>query len=167
MGEDAIHRAVSPEMTEGQARDGMCLTDEERHRILRRLHSTLSWVGVRIPEEAELGGRHVKLRDMVDRYVFDDSIDEEERSQIDWLVERLEERIDLLEEELEEDDLCKEEAEALLRRTIGLLRAVDELSHLDDEEEWEDRRRQVMEEVDDARRWHEFTKRVYHKDEYY
>lgn len=143
------------------------LTEEERHRILARLHSTLAWVGERIPEEIEIDGRSFPLRDVVDRYVFDDEIDEKERALVDRLVRELEVRAETLEDELEEDDLTREEAEALLRRTIGLLRAIDELKHLEDDEEWEDRRRAVMEEVDDAKRWRNFTKRVYGRDEYY
>ena len=82
-------------------------------------------------------------------------------------MEKLEERAEDLEEELLVEDLTKEEAEAILRRTVGILRAIDELKNLEDDDEWEDRRAAIMEEVDDARRWHDFTKRVYKKDEYY
>lgn len=143
------------------------LTDEERHRILRRLHSTLSWVGVKIPDECEIDGERIKLRKLVDRFVFDDYIDEEERAEANRLIDKLEEKAEILEEALEVEDLTLEEAEEILKRAIGVLRAIDELRHLEDEDEWEDRHRAVMEEVDDADRWREFTKRVYHRDEYY
>ncbi len=146
---------------------GQVLSDEERHRILFRLHSTLGWVGVRIPEECDLDGERVELRDLVDRFVFDDHIDEAERAEALALVDKLEDKAGILEEELEAEDLTLEEAEEILRRAIGVLRAIDELKHLDDAEEWEDRHREVMEEVDDAKRWRDFSKRVYHRDEYY
>jgi hypothetical protein len=146
---------------------GPTLTTEERHRILRRLHSTLGWVGVRIPEELCLDGERVQLRDKVDRFVFDDHIDEDERKEVLALIDKLEDKAEILEDELEVEDLTLEEAERILNRAIGVLRAIDELQHLDDEDEWEDRHRDLMERVDDAKRWRDFTKRVYKKDEYY
>jgi len=146
---------------------GQVLSDEERHRILFRLHSTLGWVGVRIPEECDLDGERVALRELVDRFVFDDHIDESERTEALALIDKLEDKSEILQEELEEEDLTLEEAEDILKRAIGVLRAIDELKHLEDAEEWEDRRRAVMEEVDDAQRWREFTKQVYHRDEYH
>lgn len=143
------------------------LTDEERYRILARLHATLSWVGVRIPDELNLDGERVELRDLVDRFVFDDEIDDEERVEVLALIDRLEDKAEIMEEALEEEDLTLEEAETILKRAIGVIRAIDELKHLEDEEEWEDRHRELMERVDDANRWRDFTKRVYKKEEYY
>lgn len=143
------------------------LTDEERYRVLSRLHATLSWVGVRIPEELDLDGERVQLRDLVNRFVFDDFIDDEERVVVLALIDKLEDKAEILEEALEEESLTLEEAEKILRRAIGVLRAIDELEHLEDEDEWEDRRRELMERVDDVDRWREFTKRVYKKEEYY
>lgn len=146
---------------------GRVLSDEERRRILVRLHSTLGWVGVRIPDECDLDGRRVALRELVDRFVFDDHIDESERAEALALIDQLEDKSEILEEELAAEDLTLEEAERILKGAIGVLRAIDELKHLDDAEEWEDQRRAVMEVVDDAQRWRDFTKRVYHRDEYY
>ncbi len=144
-----------------------CLTDEERRRILRRLHSFFGWVGVRIPEELDLDGERVQLRERVDRFVFDDHLDDEERAEVLDLIDKLEQKSEILEEELEVEEMTLEEAEAILRRAIGVLRAIDELKHLDDVDEWEDRHRELMERVDDAQRWRDFTKRVYSRDEYY
>ncbi len=124
-------------------------------------------MGVRIPEECNIDGERIRLRDLVDRFVFDDEIDDEERAEVQDLVAKLEDRAEILEEELEVEDMTLEEAEKLLARTSGLIRAVDELKHLEDEEEWVDKHSKVMAQVDDAKRWHEFTRRVYHRDEYY
>jgi hypothetical protein len=148
---------------------GPCLTDEERHRLLRRLHSALSWVGIRIPEKATIGGEVMELKDLVDRYVFDDFIDDEERQQVRALIHKIDAQADFLEDVLEERELTREEAEAILRHTIGLLRAIDELEHLEDGEDdrWEDQRSETQGAVEDAQRWNEFTKQVYKKDEYY
>ena len=143
------------------------LTQDERYRIQARLHATLSWVGVRIPYEVDLDGERVALRDKVDRFVFDDFIDDDERAQVLALIDKLEDKAEILEEELAVEDLTLEEAEQILKRAIGVIRAIDELRHLEDAEEWEDRHTQIMEKVDDAKRWHDFSKRVYKKDEYY
>ena len=152
---------------EGVGGPRQTLTDDERYRIQRRLHATLSWVGVRIPDELDLGGDRVALRDLVDRFVFDDYIDEEERAQVMDLLDKLEDKAEILQDALAEEDLTLEEAEKILHRAIGVLRAIDELKHLEDEDEWEDCHREIMEKVDDANRWREFTKRVYQKDEYH
>lgn len=149
------------------AADRMTLTDSERRRILARLHQTLSWVGVRIPEEVDLDGERVRLRERVDRFVFDDYIDPQERAEVLALIDKLEDKAEILEDALEGEDLTLEEAERILKRAIGVLRAIDELRHLEDQEEWEDRHTEIMEKVDDAKRWHDFSKRVYGKDEYY
>lgn len=122
---------------------------------------------MRIPEELDLDGERVQLRDLVNRFVFDDFIDDEERVVVLALIDKLEDKAEILEEALEEESLTLEEAEKILRRAIGVLRAIDELEHLEDEDEWEDRRRELMERVDDVDRWREFTKRVYKKEEYY
>jgi hypothetical protein len=103
----------------------------------------------------------------VDRFLFDDYLDEQERIEVRALVDQLEDRAEFLEEELEKRELTRQQAEELFSRVIGLMRAIDELQHLDDEDEWEDRHRSVMEEVEDIKRWQDFTKRVYKKDEYY
>jgi len=152
---------------EGQQQKGRTLTDQERRKILSRLHATLSWVGVRIPEECDIDGERIMLRNRVDRFVFDDEIDDQERAEVEDLIDKLEDRAEILEDELQYEDMTLEEAEKLLARTIGLMRAVDELKHVEIEEEWEEKHDKVMEQVDDAKRWHEFTKRVYQKDEYY
>jgi hypothetical protein len=146
---------------------GNRLTEEERQRILQRLHRALVWVGIRIPEEACLGGERVELKDLVDRFVFDDYIDEEERAEANALIDIIEDRAEILEEELEEKDLTLQEAEAIFKQFIGLLRAIDELAHLDDEEVWEDRRQNLLENVEEVKRWHDFAKKVYEKDEYH
>jgi hypothetical protein len=146
---------------------GRTLTQDERHRILKRLHATLSWVGVRLPDELCLEGERVALRDMVDRFVFDDFIDDDERAEVLALVDKLENKAEILEDELAEEDLTLEEAERVLQRAVGVLRAIDELRHLEDPDVWEDRRSVMMEKVDDANRWREFTKRVYWRDEYF
>ena len=152
---------------DAQQQKARTLTDQERRRILARLHATLSWVGIRIPEECNIDGEWIMLRNRVDRFVFDDEIDDQERAEVEDLIDKLEDRAEILVDELEYENMTLVEAEKLLARTIGLLRAVDELKHLEIEEEWEDKRIKVMEKVDDAKRWHEFTKRVYQKDEYY
>ena len=79
----------------------------------------------------------------------------------------IEDRADFLEDELVAREMTRAEAEELFKQAMGLLRAVDELEHLEDEEEFELRRRYVLDQVADMKRWDKFTKKVYGKDEYY
>ncbi len=156
-------------MTPGRhgGEDGsLILTEEERRRILARLHSNLAWVGVRIPETVEVGGKRVPLRSTIERLIFAQDLSEEEQSNAQWLMRSLQQRSRELEERLEHDRLSRASADELLERTVGILRAIEELKSLEDPDEWEDRRKAVMDEVDDARRWKRFTKGVYDKDEY-
>lgn len=158
-------------MTDEDAEDAcapeMCLTEDERRRILARLRSNLAWVGVRLPEHIEVDGRRIPLRSTMERFLFDDHIDDEEREAARWLQRSLEHRAKELEEDLAHDKMSLRQAEELLNRTVGILRAIDELKGLEDPEEYELKRRSVMEEVDDAERWRKFAKTVYGRDEYY
>ncbi len=155
-------------MTDG-AQDGRAnrLTDAERARILARLHMNLSWVGVKVPDAIEVDGRQVPLRSTMERFLFDDHLDEEERAAAGWLQRSLERRASELEREIAHDDMSRQQAEELLQRTIGILRAIESLKGLSDRTEFEYRRKAVMQEVDDAQRWRKFAKVVYDRDEYY
>jgi len=146
--------------------DDLLLTEDERRRVLERLHSNLAWVGVRIPEDVTIGGKRVPLRSTVERLIFAKELSEEERASADWLMRSLEKRAAGLESELAHDRLTRREAEELLRRTVGILRAIEGLRSLEDKDAWEHQRKAVMSEVDDARRWKKFTEQVYGRDEY-
>jgi hypothetical protein len=152
---------------DGKGKGARRLTEAERARILARLHMNLSWVGVKVPETIEVDGRQVPLRSTMDRFIFDDHLDEEELAAARWLQRSLERRARELESELAHDELSLSQAEELLERTIGILRAVEELKALRDGAEFEHRRAEVMQEIDDAQRWRKFAKQVYDRDEYY
>jgi len=149
------------------AGDDMLLSEDERRRVLERLHANLAWVGVRIPEEVEIGGRRVPLRSTVERLIFAKELTDEERASAEWLMRSLEQRAAGMESELAHDRLTRREAEGLLIRTVGILRAVEGLRSLGDRDAWEHQRKAVMAEVDDARRWKRFTEQVYGRDEYH
>jgi len=152
---------------DGTVGGAMRLSEAERARILARLHMNLSWVGVKVPETIEVDGRQMPLRSTLDRYIFDDHLDEEELAAAKWLQRSLERRARELEKELAHDEMSRAQAEELMQSTIGILRAVEELKGLRDGAEFEHRRAEVMQEVDDAVRWRRFAKRVYDRDEYY
>ncbi len=133
------------------------LSREERERIAARIHSLLFWVGEVIPQEVEVGGRTVKLRDIVFDHLTRDVHTEEERQASEALARLLDERIRSLEREIKHGDVTRSEACGLMNEARSLLRAVDELrssSH----EEGQIKRRELMGRVDDARRWQDFLK---------
>jgi Family of unknown function (DUF5788) len=147
--------------------DDLLLTEDERRRVLERLHSNLAWVGVRIPEDVTIAGKRVPLRSTVERLIFAKQLTDEERASAEWLMRSLEKRAAGLESELAHDRLTRREAEELLQRTVGILRAIEGLRSLGDKDTWEHQRKAVMAEVDDARRWKKFTEQVYGRDEYH
>jgi len=153
--------------TDGKGGGANRLTEAERARILERLRMNLSWVGVKVPETIEVDGRQVPLRSTLARYIFEEHLGEEELAAAGWLQRSLERRARELEGTLAHDDLSRAQAEELLQRTIGILRAVEELKGLRDGKEFEHRRAEVMQEVDDAQRWRKFAKQVYDREEYY
>jgi len=158
---------MTPKEAKAKGGDDLLLTEEERRRVLDRLHSNLAWVGVRIPEDVTIGGRRVPLRSTVERLIFAKELTDEERASADWLMRSLEKRAAGLESELAHDRLTRREAEELLLRTVGILRAIEGLRSLGDKDAWEHQRNAVMAEVDDARRWKRFTEQVYARDEYH
>lgn len=158
---------MTPKEAKDEGDKDLLLSEEERRRVLERLHSNLAWVGVRIPDDVTIGGKKVPLRSTVERLIFAKELTDEERASAEWLMRSLEKRAAGLESELAHDRLTRREAEELLRRTVGILRAIEGLRSLGDKDKWEHQRKAVMAEVDDARRWKRFTEQVYGRDEYH
>ncbi|MFP4170395.1 MAG: DUF5788 family protein [Methanomassiliicoccales archaeon] len=140
------------------AQDGV-VTPEDRKRCLAKIHSSLFWVGRFIPEEEEVEGEIVPLRDLVFRWIGErDPSDEEIRGALS-LASKLECRAREIEDRIKEEDISREEAERLLDHILGLMRAVDELRKRGGEGS-EIRLQALTCQVDDERRWLEFVKGV-------
>ena len=144
---------------DGQEADASPMTEEDRQKILGRLHSLLYWLGKFIPEEELLQGESIPLREVVFRFIMKENPSPEEVQGAMDLANVLEAKARELEKQLEVGQLTKGEALEILDEASGLLRAVDEL-----------RRargtsapllaKTIMNRVQDERRWLSFVKQI-------
>jgi hypothetical protein len=135
------------------------LTAEDRKRILGRVHSLLYWVGRLIPEDLELQGRRVNLREVVFTYLEKDNPTPSERADAMALADLLKERARQMEEEIRSEDLTRQQACDLMNEICSLLRAVDELRYAHGEAA-KVQRETLMKKIDDVKRWDRFVKQV-------
>ncbi|MCK5661380.1 MAG: hypothetical protein KAH86_08470, partial [Methanosarcinales archaeon] len=107
------------------------LTKEERSRCKAHLHSLLSWVGVQMPDEVELGSGIMNVRDFVFSLLTKNELTDEDIEISHNLLNELEKLRQLHESELESSELSKSEAEQLCAETTELIRAITALKGLD------------------------------------
>jgi len=136
------------------------LTEEERAKMLARIHSLVYWVGMLIPEHELLGGRDLDLRDIVFRLTTKDSLTEEEVAEARELIDLLKAKESSLERRLSHDPMTEGTAKEMLAEICGLLRAVDELREAQSPEHAEFRKQEIMRRVEDAKRWQTFLDTV-------
>lgn len=137
------------------------LEPEERRRIHERIRSAFGAVGARIPEVVELGGRRLRLRDLVYSYLDRQSLSAEDLQAVDSVTALLRERADELDRSIQQDDISERCAVELMREVLGILRALEHLRRLrEDPGGSGPARAALMQRVDDERRWRDFLKRV-------
>lgn len=135
------------------------LTEAERRKLLAKIRSALFWVGRQIPEKEAVDEEVVNLREVVFRYIANDSPSIEEMEGAISLARRLQEKVDEMESQIKHADLTVREANELLDHTLGLMRAIDELRKRGDPES-EVKLKALMHKVDDQRRWLDFVRSI-------
>jgi hypothetical protein len=140
--------------------DGV-LTQDERRRILSRLHDAFGAVGARIPDTIELGGRQLRLADTVFDYLGKDSLTARELDEVAALLGALESKLKEDERRIKDGRLTESGAVDLMKEVLGILRALDHLRSIrGDSKSAGPARESLMKRVDDDRRWLEFVKKV-------
>ena len=139
--------------------DGI-LTEEERRRIIRRLHSMLAWVGSIIPEKEVIYGERIELRKIVLELVSKPKLTREDLKKAKILARGIAEREKDIEEEIIHGDITEEEALSLLEEARGLLRALEDLKALQDKDKAINAKEIIMSRVDDEKRWKKFLDRI-------
>jgi hypothetical protein len=135
------------------------LTEEDRKRILGRIHSMLYWLGRVLPDEVELNDHKVNLRDFVNEYLQKERPTEMERQEASALSDLLKKKARLIEADIGTDGLTRKQACDMMGEVCTLLRAVDELQ-TSPKEEATLMHEELMKKVDDAKRWDRFVKGV-------
>lgn len=136
------------------------LTEEERAKMLARIHSLVYWVGMLIPEHELLGGREMDLREIVFRLTTKEHLSEDEVAEIRELIDLLKAKERSLERSLAHDPMTTGTAKELLAEICGLLRAIDELRETESPEHGEFRKQDVMRRIEDAKRWQNFLEAI-------
>ncbi|UCF07874.1 MAG: hypothetical protein JSW28_09580 [Thermoplasmata archaeon] len=139
--------------------DGV-LTEEERRRIIKRLHSLLSWVGSSIPEKEVISGREVNLRKIISELISKPVLSKEDIEKAWKLAKALAEREKFLERVIIEGDITEEHALELLEEARGLLRAIEELENIRERVKAMEGKQILLSKVDDEKRWKQFLNTV-------
>jgi hypothetical protein len=159
------------------------LTDEERKKLVASLHHTLVWVGIKEPEELEIdksdlrmemekfhqtesdlpaevhvGQGKIELHRLIWRLINEKEITEQERQQIEELIEILERKEKIEEETLKEEKLTSKQAIELHDETAGIIRSLLDLKDLlkkrEHVAERDDATRELIrQKVSEAKRW--------------
>jgi hypothetical protein len=135
--------------------DGI-LSEDERKRIIARLHSILSWVGSSIPEKEVIRGKQIDLRKIILELISKPKLTKEDIEKAHVLAKGIEERERYLEEIIIHGDISEEKALELLEEARGLLRAMEELRSLEERPVAIEAKVTLLKKIDDEKRWRAF-----------
>jgi len=138
----------------------LLLTNEERAKMLSRIHSLVYWVGMLIPEHEMLGGSELDLREIVYDLTTKEKLTPEDTTRVNRLITLLRKREHELERKLEHDRLTIDTAKGMLEEVCGLLRAIDDLKSVESAEKAEFRKKELMTRVEEAKRWQHFVESI-------
>ena len=147
-------------MDDASDQDSRPLTEEDRRKILARIHSLLYWLGEFIPEEEILEGQKLPLRDIVYQFIIKPNPSDEEVEAALSLANALNKKAKEQEACLQScEGLTKGQAHQIMDEINGLLRAVDEIRHSKGADEMI-KSVALMARVNDEKRWLAFVKEV-------
>ena len=138
------------------------LTNDDRAKMIARIHSLVYWVGMLIPEQEKLGDTEIELREVVYDLTTKEQLTPEDVARVNELIAQLKQKEKSLEQSLAHDRMTLETAQGLLEEICGLLRAIDELRSVETPEKAEFRKEQVLSKIEDAKRWQKFVESIKH-----
>ncbi|MBN1109785.1 MAG: hypothetical protein JXA45_03385 [Methanomassiliicoccales archaeon] len=139
--------------------EGQCITAEERKKILSRFNSLLYWVGESVPSVVVLDGVKVPLKEVVFRFITEESPSEETVKGAHELASLLEQRAKEIHEDLSTKKVERERAYEIMHEALGLLRAVDQLRNVK-LEVCQVKAKAIIARVSDERRWLRFVHQI-------
>ena len=156
-----MSESVGTETPVGGEIDGrQLLTDEERTRMIQRVHSLVYWVGMLIPEHEILGDSEIDLREVVYNLTSKEKLSAEDIRKANDLISLLKKKEHELETKLSHDRMTLDAAKQMLEETCGILRAIDELRSVETVEKAEFRKQALMSKIEDAKRWQKFVESI-------
>lgn len=138
------------------------MQEYERKQLLERVNKEGATIGASIPEEIDVQGERVELRDFVFEIKRRETVPDGERERVEQAKRNLrKERLERL-EQIEEGEISREKGERLAESVIGIDRALEGLQQLGPanlEAEVE------AQEVADKKRWTRFMRQALGLDE--
>ena len=136
------------------------LTNDERSKMISRIHSLVYWVGMLIPEHELLSGSEIDLREVVYNLTTKEKLSPEDVREANDLINQLKKRERELEDQLSRDQMTRDAAKGMLEEICGLLRAIDELRSAENPQGAEFQKKTLMNKVEDAKRWQKFVESI-------
>jgi len=142
--------------------DAGTLTKKEREELLFKLSRLLTFVGTEIPEEAELDGQHIPLREVMWQLInHKQELTPDEFAAVDTLYGAIERKIREIEATIKTGDIGDDEALALYAEAQGLICAAVELRDIEKGKKLNNYARAVSEKTIEAqKRWLEYLKKI-------
>ena len=138
----------------------MALTEKEIEDYLRALADPFAYISGHIPDVVVLDEKPFKLKEFIKDQKRTKTYKERDLSAISWALKGLDALIGTEKETLGSGRISRSEADELIKRTKGLLRAHVLLSEMLEGEDLEpiDADREV--ELEDIRRWIDYSKKI-------
>ena len=111
-------------------KDNEEISNREREKLLKSLHSSLFWVGEEIPYKVIIDGKEVHLHEIVWEIVNKPRIEGSDVENIDRLLELLTAKENEYEECLGKGHLSSDEANHIFEKAAGIRRAIMDLKEL-------------------------------------
>jgi hypothetical protein len=141
------------------------LSEEERKTLERKLVKTLNWIGVKIPQEVELKGKMVPLKEVMwDLMSKKECFTEDEKKILTDLESALETK---LKEDIREVGTDESKTEAINHycEALGLMRAIISLKSMVETDKCHAKKQKLSKRITDRRKeeaesWLGFLKRI-------
>lgn len=129
----------------------------ERKQLLERIDREAATVGAQIPDEIEIQGETIELRDFVFEIKRRDTVPSGERDRVEQAKKNLRRERRHRRDIIDAGEVSFERGEALAESIIGIDRALESLEQLNPADVEQDAR---MKEAADTKRWVRFLKQA-------
>ncbi len=139
--------------------DNREISEKERNKLMKRLHSHLFWVGEKIPCTVEIEGNEINLHEVVWEIVNKETYSEHEMKSIDMFIDMLSEKEKDCEACLEQKNITCDEAKKMFNETAGLMRAIMDLKEIADNDKKKTIDKCICKDIN-AQEWDELRKQL-------
>jgi hypothetical protein len=137
------------------------ITDEERQHLIYELHSLFAWVGEPLPDTVDIDGKTIKIHDTIWWCIHKKEFTEEEKNNFKDITRLLEKKEKDYENKLHTANLTHEEAGKLYHEMASIARAIMDIKECETGKvNLKDNNEDVIQRIDDAKRWLGFLKTV-------